>query len=34
MTAPDRDPVTLAHEVLAAEKVRGSTPGTWKVADQ
>lgn len=28
MTAPDRDPVTLAHEVLAAEKVRDDTPGT------
>ena len=28
MTAPDRDPAALAREVLDADKVRDSTPGT------
>ena len=28
MTAPDRDPTVLAREVLDADKVRDSTPGT------
>ena len=28
MTATDRDPATIAREVLAADKVRDDTPGT------